>query len=574
MSAVIYSNTQDESELISAFEPYIGEDLVRSRIDVTTIGDLLLKAYDRYPNAAALIFPDKTWSYAELVTRALRTARGLQAMGVKPKQHVGILMSTSPELVEVFFAVAFCGAVSVLINGRYRSSELAYVIENADLVTLVTTDAIADHVNYVDRLNTALPGLSDAADSHALTLPGTPRLRNIVLLGDTSARGFVSQQSFEEAAERIDEIDVHRSRVRTRVRDTGMILYTSGTTSNPKGCLITHEAMARNSSVLGRHRFQLTADDRIWSPLPLFHIAAVLPMLSIFEVGGAYIGMEYFDAGLALKMIEAHRATMAFVPFVTFLQALAYHPDFARTDLSRVKLMNSCFAVQPKSVGDAFREGMPDTLQVGTYGMTEASGIVSTGTWTMDPEDGFTKLGIPLVGLEVRIADMVSGADVPAGERGEVWLRGYSMFDGYYRDAEKTSQALDDEGWFHTGDIGSIDARQHVMFYGRLKEMLKVGGENVAAAEIETLLGRHPGVKLAQVVGIPDEKYSEVPAAFVELKPGANASADDLIEFCRSEISSFKVPRVVRFVTEWPMSTSKIQKFQLRDALLSELGLQ
>ena len=152
-------------------------------------------------------------------------------------------------------------------------------------------------------------------------------------------------------------------------------------------------------------------------------------------------------------------------------------------------------------------------------------------------------------------------------------MRGYSTLEGYYKDAEKTAQALDRDGWFHTGDIGSLDEHGTIMFYGRFKDMLKVGGENVAAAEIEALLGRHPAVKLAQVVGIPDAKYSEVPAAFVELKPDASATEKELIEFCKREISGFKVPRVVRMVTEWPMSSSKIQKFRLRTALVEELGL-
>jgi acyl-CoA synthetase (AMP-forming)/AMP-acid ligase II len=162
---------------------------------------------------------------------------------------------------------------------------------------------------------------------------------------------------------------------------------------------------------------------------------------------------------------------------------------------------------------------------------------------------------------------------VHTGIRGEVLVHGYSLFEGYYRDSEKTAQALDAHGWFHTGDIGSLDENGTVMFHGRFKDMLKVGGENVAAAEIEALLGRHPCVKLAQVVGIPDAKYVEVPAAFVELKPGQQTSEAELIDFCRKEIASFKVPRLVRFVTEWPMSTSKVQKFRLRTALIEDLGL-
>jgi fatty-acyl-CoA synthase len=549
------------------------EDLARMRIQVTTIGDLLLAAADRHPEALALAFPDRTLTYRELADNALRRARALQALGVRPREHVGVLMHTCAEFVETFFAIAFCGAVIVPINARYKSSELAYVIENGDLVTVVTTDAVADSVNFVERLNGALKDLPRSRQARELKLSGAPRLRNIVLLGKTRSAGYLSEADFEQAALDVDESSVHRARLRVRVRDVGLMLYTSGTTANPKGCLITHEAMVRNSIALGRHRYRLTQDDRMWSPLPMFHIAAVLPMLAIFDVGGTYCTMGYFDAGVALQMLEKYRVTAMYPSFVTIMQGLVYHPSFADVDLSRVKLMNSNFAVQPPGVAEPIMAAMPRALQVGSFGMTEAAGTVCTGGWDEAEARRITRLGRPLPGLEVRIVNPETGHDLRNGLRGEVLVRGYSLFEGYYKDAEKSAQALDADGWFHTGDIGSLDDDGTIMFHGRIKDMLKVGGENVAAAEIEGLLGRHPAVKLAQVVGIPDAKYVEVPAAFVELKPGSKAGEKELIEFCRKEISSFKVPRHVRFVTEWPMSSSKIQKFRLREALLAELGL-
>jgi len=554
------------------YVPYVGEDLARSRAYVTTLGDLLLDAWDRYPERPALIFPDSQRTYSQLVANAMRIARGLRAMGVKPRDNVGILMPTSPALVEMLFGVALCGAVSVLINARFRSAELAYVIENADLVTLLTTDAIAEQVNFVERLNTALPQLASAKDAERLMLSAAPKLRNIVLFGMPQS-GFVTQQRFDAGAERIAEVDVHRCRVSVCVRDPALILYTSGTTSQPKGCVLTHEAMVRTSIVLGKDRFRLTHEDKVWSPLPLFHIAATCPLIAVFAVGGCYISMGYFDPGVSLKLLRDHKVTLIFAPFVTFLQALAYHPDFKKTDLSSVKLMNSCFAAQPKSVGEIYRVAMPGTLQLGTYGMTEASGIVSTGHYGMDPELGYSRLGTALLGVEVRIADPQTNANVPTGERGEICLRGYSILSGYYRDAAKNAECFDTQGWFHTGDIGSLDENEHLMFHTRLKDMLKVGGENVAAAEIEAQLTKHPAVKLAQVVGIPDPKYTEVPAAYIELHPGLEVSEAELIELCRAETASYKVPRLVRFVTEWPMSASKIQKFQLRNRLIKELGL-
>ncbi len=549
------------------------EDLSQLRISVTTMGDLLLGAADRYPDTPALVFPDSQYSYRELAARAVLRARSLQALGVKPRDRVGILMHTCPAFVEIFFAAALCGAVVVPINARYRPSELAYVIENGDIATLVTTDAITEQVSFVDRLATALPGIESQADPRRLTLGAAPTLRNVVLMGSMAAPGFLSQSEFDALAETSPERSVHVARLGVRVRDVGLMLYTSGTTANPKGCLITHEAQVRNSIALGRHRYRLTHEDKFWSPLPMFHIASVLPMLAIFDVGGTYLTMGYFDAGVALDMLERHQVTATYPCFVTIMQGLIYHPNFARTDLSRIKLMNSNFAVQPPEVAESIMKAMPQALQVGSFGMTETAGTVCTGSPDEALSLRITRLGKPLPGLEVRIVAQDSGLEVAAGEHGEVLVRGYSLLEGYHKDPEKTAQAIDRDGWFHTGDIGSLDEHGTVMFHGRYKDMLKVGGENVAAAEIEALLGRHPAVKLAQVVGIPDAKYAEVPAAFVELKPGSTASAAELMSFCKGEVAAFKVPRVVRFVEEWPMSSSKIQKFRLRQSLVAELGL-
>jgi acyl-CoA synthetase (AMP-forming)/AMP-acid ligase II len=555
------------------FQPYAGEDLARLRINVTTMGDLLLTAADRDPDKLALVFPDTRYTYAELAARAIRRARSLIALGVKPRDHVGILMHTCPEFVELYFAIAMCGAVIVPINARYRSAEIGYVVENGDLVTVITTDAVAEQVNFVERLEAALPDLAQQANPRAVRVAGAPKLRNVVLFGGSSRPGFLTEQDFTAAGEDVPELRVHETRLRVRVRDVALMLYTSGTTANPKGCLITHEAQVRNSIALGRHRYRLTHRDSMWSPLPMFHIAAVLPMLAVFDVGGTYLTMGHFDPGVALRMLEEYRVTAAYPSFVTIMQGLIYHPDFPKRNLTSLRLMNSNFAVQPPGVAEPIMKAMPDAIQVGSFGMTEASGTVCTGSPDEAEERRISRLGRPLPGLEVRIVDPESKHDVHTGLRGEVLVRGYSLFEGYYRDPVKSAQALDQDGWFHTGDIGSLEADGTIMFHGRFKDMLKVGGENVAAAEIEAHLQRHPAVKLAQVVGIPDAKYVEVPAAFVELQPGASATEAELIAHCKADIASFKVPRHVRFVAEWPMSSSKIQKFRLRTQLVGELGL-
>jgi fatty-acyl-CoA synthase len=550
-----------------------GEDPAKIRISATTLGDLLLTAWDRDPDKLAVVFPGQSVTYGALVSGAMNRARGFAVLGVRPGDHVGILLPSGIGFIENLFALAMCGAVSVLMNARYKAPELAYVTENADLTMIVTSDEIADHADFVARLSKALPGLTSHDPAKPLALAATPKLRHVVLLGGNSAAGFVDEARFVGDATGTNDAAVHKARLGVRLRDTCMILYTSGTSANPKGCLLSHEAIVREAINLGRNRWEFDADDRIWSPMPLFHIAAMLAMLAAIDAGGTFYGQPHFDAGESLRQIEQDRPTMLFLPFVTFYQAMIAHPDFEKTDMRSVKLMNSCFAMMPASVSDAFRRKTPEALQCGTFGMTEVSGIATTGGYGMEPELGFTMLGFPMAGVDFRIVDLETGADLPTGERGEVLVKGYSLFDGYYRDPERTAQALDAEGWFHSGDIGSLDANGHLMFHGRFKDMLKVGGENVAAAEVEAVLAKHPGVRLAQVVGIPDSRLVEVPAAFIERNGGPAATEAELIAFAKTQIASFKVPRHVRFIEEWPMGASKIQKFKLRQALVDELGL-
>jgi acyl-CoA synthetase (AMP-forming)/AMP-acid ligase II len=277
-----------------------------------------------------------------------------------------------------------------------------------------------------------------------------------------------------------------------------------------------------------------------------------------------------FDAGVGLAMLGKEGATIAYPSFVTIMQDLITHPTFKDTDLSKLRVMNSNFAVQPEWIKLAVAEAMPHTIQVGTYGLTEGAGTVSTSRLSDSYDVRTGRCGVPLDEWNVRIVDPETGEDCGPGEQGEIVLGGPNILKGYYNAPEKTAEAIRG-GWFFSGDIGSIDADGNVMFHGRTKDMLKVGGENVAAAEIEAMLQTHPAVKLAQVVSLPDDRYAEVPAAFVELAEGESASEQQLIDHCKGRIASFKIPRHVRFVAEWPMSTSKIQKFRLREGLIAEL---
>jgi fatty-acyl-CoA synthase len=552
----------------------LSEDITAIRISVTTLGDMLLNTRDRDHAKLAVVFPAGNVTYGALVDNVMARARALWAQGVRPRDHVGILMPSGISFVESFFAVAMCGAVSVLMNVRYKAPELRYVAENADLTTIITNDDVSDHVDLVERLTEAFPEIANATNPKQLALAEAPRLRRLVLLGGRTAPGFIAQAEFEAGASDVDIAAIHKARLGVRVRDTCMILYTSGTSANPKGCLLSHEAIVREANNLSQNRWKFDETDRVWSPLPLFHVAALLAMLSIVDAGGTFYGLPHFDAGESIKQIGENKVTFLFLPFVTFHQAMLAHPDFVKTDMSSIRSMNSCFATMPEVLGQTYREKIPHTLQFGTFGMTEASGVVATGGYDMPREMGFLRLGTPLIGIDVKIINIETGKEATPNEHGEVLIRGYNLFDGYYRDAEKTAQALDADGWYHSGDIGSLDEHGHIMFHGRFKDMLKVGGENVAAAEVEAVLARHPAVLLAQVVGLPDARLDEIPAAFVELNAGATATEEELIAFVKQKMASFKVPRYIRFVPEWPMSASKIQKFKLRKELIAELGIE
>ncbi|MCZ6527028.1 MAG: class I adenylate-forming enzyme family protein [Gammaproteobacteria bacterium] len=547
-------------------------ELAQIRVTATTLGDLLMIAADKYPDTNAIVLPDQRCTFTELRDRAITRARTLHALGIGPKDHVGLLLPTCMDFAESLFAIAMLGAVTVPINARYKPPEIAYVTENADLVAIITTDEFDEAVNYVERIQAAFPDLKENQDPKNLSINQAPELRRIVLYGSATAPGMLSQDQLEEMKQQVDEDEIHLRRIQTRVGSTALILYTSGTTSNPKGCMIAHESIVRNSAALGR-RYELTHEDSFWSPLPMFHIAAILPMVTIFDAGGTYVTTPHFEAGQALQMMQDEHVTASYPSFWTIMSDLVNHPDFPTTDLSSMKLMNSNFAVQPGFVGETMEKAMPGTIFVGSFGMTEASGTVSTNRLSDTREQRFTRLGTPLPGIEVKIMDPESGQKVATGEKGDTWIRGNGIFTEYYKSPDKTAEALDEDGWFHSGDICSINEDGQLLFHGRLKDMLKVGGENVAAVEIETCLQQHPAVKLAQVVGVPDARLQEVAAAYIELNPGEETTEQALIDFCKDKIAGFKVPRYVRFIDEWPMSSTKIQKFKLQQQIMEELGV-
>ena len=533
------------------------------RIDVTTLGDLLLRAYDTHPDRDALIFPDDRLTYAALAEAALLQARRLAALGVGPGDHVGILMANCLTYMELLLGSVMLGAIAVPMNARYKPGELGYVIENADLKVLITSDLIADYADFGQLVGSALPGLAEQSDPKRLHIQEAPLLDCVVMLGADTPRGFLGENEYEAGSTHVSDDDVHRARIAVSVTDTAIMMYTSGTTANPKGCPLSHALLVRNGINMNRERYFLTADDVFWAPLPMFHMASILPFIACLDASAAMASMTHVEAGAALSMLARDKASIAFPSFPTVTNEIINHPTFASTDLSNLRRINN---VAPIEMLRRFQDAFPQAVQTGAYGLTEAGGVIAFNHPSETLDERLDTCGVPFSGLTVRITDPQTLEEVAADTQGELWVRGYSVFDGYYKSPEKNAECFH-EGWFRTGDLCSVSVRGAIRYHGRLKDMLKVGGENVAALEIESHLAKHPAVQLAQVIGREDERLQEVAVAFIERVPGAQVEAAELIEHCRADLASFKVPREVYFVDSWPMSSTKVQKYKLRALL-------
>ena len=297
---------------------------------------------------------------------------------------------------------------------------------------------------------------------------------------------------------------------------------------------------------------------------------SILPLLSVIWSGACFISDTHFDADSAIGTIREEKPTILFTAFPIIMAALVNHPDFDVRNMPQLRLVNN---VAPPNQLKKNMEILPDAVHVSAYGLTEASGVSCNGSADEDDNTRAHTCGKPYSGVQLRVVDLETGKEAAPGEHGEVTIRGFSLFEGYYKSPDKTAEAIDAEGWLHTGDIATMDRKGRVSYQGRVKDMLKVGGENVAAVEIESYIISHPAVQLVQVVGVPDNKLSEVAAAFIQLEPGNNCTEQEIIDYCRGKIASFKIPHHIRFVEKWPMSATKIQKFKLQETLTRELAL-
>ena len=535
---------------------------------------------EQRPDHPALVFPGTVLTYGDLWERAAVRARQLRALGVGSGDTFGIMLPNSTELVELFLGAARIGAVPVPINTRYKPFELAHVCRDGELRALVTTSRTAEQLPLRQIVTDALTGLGGAGQAGAgqagaeegadatapLRLDGFPHLRHVVMLVPSAGAGMVGEAALEAMAVGVadpDDGDLPAPEAPV------VIMYTSGTTSMAKGCVLTNGGLTANAAGTAE-RFEIPADDRWWNPLPMFHMGSLLLMSAVFSRGGTFISQERFEAGEALALCVEHRPTLLYPLFPTITLTFMQHPDFGAYDRDDVRAVCN---VSPESIQVQVQEVFAPAVLISAYGMTEVCGTAAYSRMDDSYESRTRSCGPLLPGWEAAIANPDTGELVPPGTKGELIVKGPALFSGYYKNPEQTAATRDDEGFFHTGDHCSFDDDGFLYFHGRLKDVLKVGGENVSALEVEAYLATHPAIKLAQLVGIPDDRLMEVPVAFVEVSAGEAIGEDDVIAYCKGQIAGFKVPRHVRFVTEWPMSSTKIQKFRLRDQIMAELGM-
>jgi len=513
----------------------------------------------------ALVTDRMRLSYADIRAKSWEMARAMHALGVRRGDHIGILMGNNAAWVTLFFGAAIIGAVTVPVNTRFKSAELAFCLKQADVKTLFIADRFLN-IDYMAFLREAEP----AVDTD---LPGAnlPLLGKVVVMGEDVPKAALGWKDFRALAKTVDETAFLLATQAVRPDDLLLIQFTSGTTAYPKGVMLTHNNMLRNAWAAGL-RLGVVADDRYFNCRPFYHVAGTtLSLLVALSYGACLVTLPTFEAGAALKLMDQERCTLT-SGNDTLFQLLMSHADF---DPKKIHLRGGWVAAGPQTVRKIIDLMGAKAICV-AYGLSEASPNVVISDWR-DPEElRVNGLPLPHPGVEVRIADE-EGKVLPADTQGEIQVRGWNIMKGYYNNPEATAKAFTADGWLRTGDLGTLNEQGRLAMIGRLKDVFRVGGENVAPAEVEEVLLAHPAVATAQVIGLPDARLGEVPAAYVTLKAGATAQPEELIAWCKARCANFRVPRYLRVVESFDSigmtGSGKVQKNKLRDYALTDFGL-
>jgi fatty-acyl-CoA synthase len=543
-------------------------------VDGKTIGEVLRHVATRQPGGEALVFPHAGFraDYAEYDRRVDSAARGLLTMGIEKGDHIAAWSTNWQQWTILQLAAARIGAVLCTVNPAYRPSELAYVLEQADITALFLISRFKTS-NYYAMLREVVPEL-DQCDGGRLRSKRFPRLRwavtfqempehDMLTWGQLCARGWYADPALLTAREAELSPD-----------DPINLQYTSGTTGFPKGALLSHRNLLLNAFYLGE-RLRLTPSDRICVPVPFYHcFGCVIGTLASLVFGATMlVPAQHFDPLATIECMERERATVVYGVPTMFIAELD-DPTFRDRDLSALRAGIMAGSPCPIELMNRVIEDMGAREMTIAYGLTEASPGV-TMTHVDDPvETRVSTVGPALPGVEVKIVDE-HGHSVPDGQPGELCVRGHNVMLGYYKMPDATAEAIDAEGWLHSGDVAVRESDGYFRITGRIKDMIIRGGENIYPREIEEVLFTHPDVADAQVVGVPDPVKGEELCAWIRRHASATVTADEIRDYCRARVAYFKVPRYVEFVDRFPETvTGKVQKFKMREEAIRRLGLR
>jgi fatty-acyl-CoA synthase len=540
-----------------------------------TIGEMFDQIVAQYPDQEGLIVrhQELRYTYRQLQAEVDRCARGLMALGLQKGERIGIWSPNRAEWTITQFATSKIGAILVNINPSYRVHELEYALQQSGCTMLVMAPQFRSS-NYTEMLYTLVPELRDGPPNQLKT-GKFPGLRAVIRLGDEHAAGMYTWGDVSSLAAQVSPAALAQRQCQQQFDDPINIQYTSGTTGYPKGATLSHHGILNNAYFVA-HVLRLTHLDRLVIPVPLYHcFGMVMGNLACMTRGATMIyPSEGFDAMAVLEAVQAERATALYGVPTMFIAELE-HADFARYDLSSLRTGIMAGSPCPIEVMKKVNTLMHMHEVEICYGMTEVS-PVSTQTHADAPFDKrVSTVGQVHPHLEIKIIDPATGQVVPIGTPGEFCSRGYSVMLGYWNNDEATRKAIDEARWMHSGDLAVMDEKGYIKIVGRIKDMIIRGGENVYPREIEEFLYTHPKISDVQVIGVPDAKYGEEIMAWVRLREGAAASAEELREYCRDKIAHYKIPRYVKFVEVFPTTvTGKVQKFIMREQSIKELGLE
>ena len=553
--------------------PSYDHGVAQTRLIGDTIGQAFDRTVARFPDREALVVPhqDVRWTWSELGRRVDALAAGLLAIGLQPGDRIGIWAPNCSEWTLTQFATAKAGLILVNINPAYRRAELEYALNKVECKALVLAPALKTS-DYLAILNDLAPELAHSTPG-ALQAKALPHLRSVIRLGVARTPGMLNFDDIGGRGGRAQQAQLAELAGSLQFDDPINIQFTSGTTGFPKGATLTHQNILNNGFYVAE-AIRLTEQDRLCIPVPLYHcFGMVMGNLGCMTHGATMVyPADAFDPLSVLQTVQAERCTGLYGVPTMFIAELD-HPEFSKFDLSSLRTGIMAGSPCPIEVMKRVQAQMNMHQVTIAYGMTETS-PVSTQSSVDDPlERRVSTVGRVQPHIEVKIVD-TQGRVVPRGTTGELCTRGYSVMRGYWNDEEKTRDAIDAAGWMHTGDLATMDDEGYVNIVGRLKDMVIRGGENVYPREIEEFLYRHPKVQDVQVVGVPDAKYGEELCAWVKLRDGESATADEIREFCRGQIAHYKIPRHIRFVDGFPMTiTGKVQKFVMRQETIEALGL-